>query len=148
MGIRGGIAWVAICLWTTGVVHADLKQAMAEPNLEKRSKLALDQAESTLQEAREAYHNGELDRVKGLVADVGQAVDLALTSLRATNKDPRRSPKWFKRAELETRDLNRKIESFSHEMSYNDRGLLENLHTKVQQVHEDLLMGLMEGKRK
>ena len=33
-------------------------------------------------------------------------------------------------------------------MSFNDRPMLEKVKAKVQQVHDDLLVGLMEGKRK
>jgi hypothetical protein len=141
-------ALMACLLLAAGALQADLKQAKAEPNLEKRSKLALDNAAAALKDAREAYHKGELSQVKELVAEVGQSVDLAVASLQSTGKDPRRSPKWFKRAEIDTRDLNRRIESFSQEMSYTDRPLLEQLHAKVQQAHDDLLMGLMEGKHR
>ena len=33
-------------------------------------------------------------------------------------------------------------------MGFNDRPMLEKVKAKVQQVHDDLLVGLMEGKRK
>jgi hypothetical protein len=33
-------------------------------------------------------------------------------------------------------------------MSYADRSLLDKVKAGVQQVHDDLLVGLMEGKRK
>ncbi len=41
----------------------DLKQVQAEPNLEKRSKLALENAAAALQAAREAYRNGETEKI-------------------------------------------------------------------------------------
>jgi len=129
-------------------LQADLKQAKAEGNLEKRSKLALDNAQAALKEARAAYDRGEMDKTRAAIAEVMDSVTLTETSLRDTGKDPRRSPKWFKRAEMETRDLLRKIDSFQQEMAYNDRPLLENLRAKVQQVHDDLLTGLMEGRHK
>ncbi len=40
-------------------------------------------------------------------------MDLAYSSLKETNKDPRRNPEWFKNAEIATRDLLRRIETFS-----------------------------------
>jgi hypothetical protein len=144
----GMAAMAAAFLLAAAPLGADLKQAKAEPNLEKRSKLALDNAAAAFKEARAAYDAGDLDRTRGLIAETAESVELADTALRQTGKDPRRSPKWFKRAELETRELGRRIDSFQQEMSYTDRALLEKLKAQVQQVHEELLTGLMEGKRK
>jgi hypothetical protein len=33
-------------------------------------------------------------------------------------------------------------------MSYTDRALLDKVKARVQQVHDELLLGLMEGKKK
>src|SRR5215467_14574656 len=129
---RYGTALMTATLLLAGSpLRGDLKTAKAEPNLEKRSKLALDNAALALKEARAAYETGELDRTRGLVDETFESVDLADVSLRQTGKDPRRSPKWFKRAELETRELSRRIDSFQQEMSYTDRSMLEKLKAKV-----------------
>jgi hypothetical protein len=137
-----------LSLTAAGALHADLKRVQAEPNLEKRSKLALDNAAAVLQAAREAYRNGENEKVAALASEVQESVDLAYTSLQQTNKDPRRSPRWFKSAEIGTRDLLRKIESFQLEMSFSDRPVLDPVKEKTQHVHDELLVGLMEGKKK
>lgn len=128
--------------------QADLSQAKAEPNLEHRSKLALENAERALQSARDAYNAGDNEKVSALAAEVQESVELAYTSLQQTKKDPRKSPKYFKNAEIVTRDLLRRIDSFQQDMSFNDRSLLDKLKENTQQVHDNLLMGLMEGKRK
>jgi hypothetical protein len=146
---RYGTAFAtAVLLLAAAPLRADLKQAKAEPNLEKRSKLALDNAAASFKEARAAYNAGDLDRTRDRIDEIAESVVLADQSLRQTGKDPRRSPKWFKRAELETRELGRRIDSFQQEMSYSDRPLLDKLKAKVQEVHENLLTGLMEGRRK
>jgi hypothetical protein len=103
---------LAVLLFSGGWLHADLKRAMAEPNLEKRSGLAL-----------------------------------AAASLRQSGKDPRRS-NWFKKAEISTRDLGRRIQDFQDQMSYVDRPLLDKVKVRVQEVHEELLLGVMEGRKK
>jgi hypothetical protein len=128
--------------------QADLKQALAEPNLEKRSQLALNNASAAYKAARAAYEKGETDHVTAGIAEIQESVELAFTSLTQTGKDPRRSPKWFKKAEMETRDLLKRLEAFEREMGFNERPMLEKLKAKVQQIHDDLLVGLMEGKRK
>jgi hypothetical protein len=128
--------------------RADLKQALAESNLEKRSQLALENAVAAYKAARTAYEKGESEQVAAGIAEIQESVELAFTSLTQTGKDPRRSPKWFKKAEMETRDLLKRLDAFDHEMSFSDRPMLEKLKAKVQQVHDDLLVGLMEGKHK
>jgi hypothetical protein len=127
---------------------ADLKQAKAEPNLEKRAKLALENAAAKLQEARDAYQKNDNAAVTADAAEIQESVDLAYASLNDTHKDPRRSPKWFKYAEIQTRDLLRKLDTFQQDMDFQDRPLLDKLKEDVQQVHEKLLLGLMEGKPK
>jgi cytochrome c556 len=131
-----------------GCLRADLTRANAERNLEKRSKLALENAMAAYQAARAAYDKGDNERVAAAAAEIEESVDLAYTSLKSTGKDPRRSPKWFKRAEIDTRDLVRKLEGFQQEMSFADRPVLDKVKARVQQVHDDLLLGLMEGKKK
>ncbi len=138
---------LAIALGAVPAVSADLAKIRAEQNLERRSKLALDYAASQLQAAREAYRNGEGEKVNAHIAEVGESVDLAYESLKQTNKDPRRSPKWFKSAEIATRDLLRKLDTFQQDMSFGDRAGVDQVKAKVQQVHDDLLVGLMEGKK-
>jgi hypothetical protein len=129
-------------------VRADLKSALAEPNLEKRSKLALDNAEEAYKSVRSAYETGDNARVTDAAKEIVESIDLAYASLTGTGKDPRKSPKWFKRAEIETRDLLRRLSGFQEQMSFDDRPLLDPAKAKLQQVHDNLLVGLMEGKHK
>lgn len=138
----------ALGLAAPGVAFAELTQARAEPNLEKRSKLALENAESALKAARDAYRGGDLAGASAKFNEVGESVDLAYMSLNQTGKNPRKSPKYFKQAEMETRELSRKLDDFQHEMSYNDRSTLDKLKAEVQEIHDDLLTGLMEGRKK
>ena len=143
---RSWLGGAVIVLGLAGVLRADLQQAKAEPNLEKRSKLALDNAAQALKAAREAYAKGDIAQVKELAAEIGESVQLADTSLRETGKNPRKSPKWFKRAEIATRDLLRRLDAFQQEMSFADRAFLDPVKAKVQKVHDKLLLGVMEGK--
>jgi hypothetical protein len=145
------MAWgalAALMLSGGGMAWAALDQARAEPNLEKRSKLALDNAGMALKAAREAYRGGDTAATVTEMKELEESVDLAYTSLTETGKNPRKSPRYFKQAEMATRELSRKLDDFQHEMSYNDRSSLDAVKTKVQQVHDDLLTGLMEGRKK
>jgi hypothetical protein len=146
--MRAGVIAMSVLLMSGVIRSADLKQARAEPNLEKRARLALENAGAKLQDARDAYDKDDGTALKSDIAEIQESVDLAFESLNETHKDPRRSPKWFKYAEIQTRDLLRKLDTFQQDMSFQDRPLLDKVKEDVQQVHEKLLMGLMEGKPK
>jgi hypothetical protein len=147
MGIR--FAFVVLLMpLLAGCLLADLKPALAEPNLEKRSRLALDNAAAALDAARAEYAKGDNERVAAGIAEFQQSVDLAFKSLEDTRKNPRRSPKWFKYAEIHTRNLLRKLDAFERDMSYADRSMVEQVKADLQQIHDRLLVGLVEGKPK
>lgn len=141
-------AMLIASLTLAGSLQADLTRARAEPNLEKRSGLALENAATAYQKARTAYERGENEQVATALAEVQESVNLAYTSLKATGKDARKSPKWFKRAEIETRSLLRKLDGFHQAMSFSDRALMGSVKATVQQVHDDLLHELLQGKKK
>jgi hypothetical protein len=140
-------AALALLLVPAGVLRADLKRAMAEPNLEKRSGVALDNAAAALKAAREAYDKNDSDLTAKDAAEIQESVDLAYDSLVQSGKNPRNSS-WCKKAEIATRDLSRRLESFQEQMSYSDRPMLDAVKADVQKVHDDLLMGVMEGRKK
>lgn len=125
----------------------ELEGVMAERNLEKRSRLALEHADRALQGARAAYDKGDLELAARHVALVLEAVELAETSLNETGKNPRRSPKWFKRAEIAIRELLKKMDAFEREMNVADRDMLAGAKAGIHKVHDNLLTGLMEGKK-
>jgi len=146
--MRRAVLAVGIVVLSAAGARADLQQARAETNLEKRARLALENATVMLQAAREAYQKADSTALSADVAELQESVDLAYTSLNDTHKNPRKSPKWFKYAEIQTRDLLRKLDTFQQDMSFQDRPVLDKVKEDVQQVHEKLLLGLVEGKPK
>ena len=130
-------------LAAAGSLSADLKKAMAEANLEKRSRLAIESAEAALKAAREAYESGNLPQSQALMDETLASIELADESLRQTGKNPRKKPKHFKHAEMKTRDLLRNIESLENLMSYTDRPVIKKLKARTRKIHEELLAGIM-----
>lgn len=143
-------AWSLTFAQTGGQTGAqtgpDLAAVKSEPNLEKRSQRALENANLALDAARDAYGRGEFEQSKTELEEVGASVDLAYESLQETGKDPRRSGK-FKQAELRTRELLRRLEGLGQTMSFSDRGVLDKVRDRVSMIHDDLLNGIM-SKRK
>jgi hypothetical protein len=121
----------------------DKSAVMAEPDLEKRSEKALQLADQLLDTARASYKQGDWKQVEAALDEVREAVDLCLQSLRDSGKRPRRNPKYFKRAELKTRELGRRLESFSHEVMLDERPAVDQVKQRVHKVHEDLLNAVM-----
>ena len=143
-----GLAVALACGAGAPELRADLKAALGEPDLGRRSKLALDNAEAALQAARSAYQQGDLETTRAALGETRESVELAYRSLGDMHKNPRKSPHWFKSAEVATRDILRRLDTFGHDMGYDDRPILKPVQERVQEVHDDLLMGLMEGKLK
>jgi hypothetical protein len=100
-----------------GPLLADLTPVRAEPNLEKRSKAALEHAEKALKESRRAYSAGDPQLAAAHLEEVEHSVELAETSLKESGKNPHKSPKYFKIAEMKTGGLLRQIEAFSRDMN-------------------------------
>lgn len=127
---------------------ADLVPVRSEPNLEKRSRAALEHAEQALKDSRRAYADGNLQQTTELLELVAESVDLAETSLKASGKDANKNPKYFKIAEIKTGTLLRSVEAFSRDMNEADRPMIEKLKEKLRETHERLLQAIMTRKKK
>ena len=127
-------------------VLADVKAVMAEPDLEKRSQLAIQHAMKELDSARTAYSEDKMDDFKRLVTEIGDLAEISYKSLQDTGKKARRSPKWFKRAELSMRTLLRHIDGLEKDVSIEDRELVDATQKRVESVHQQLLHDIMTKK--
>lgn len=133
--------------FVSGMALADLSAVRAEPNLQKRSKKALENAEVSLAQAKEEYRSNEFDKSRAALEEVAVSVNLAYDSLKQTGKTPAKSPGQFKYAEVKTRSLLRQLEDFRHEMDTTDHALLDKVKASVQKVHDELLLGILERKK-
>jgi len=120
--------------------------AVKEPNLEKRSDLALEEANRAIDAARAAYQAGDVKNAVANLNEVAEAVQVALDSLENSGKQPRRS-KYFKNAEIKLRQMMRRLAGFRDEMSVEDRKPLEDAEARLQEVHDRLLAEIMSKKR-
>jgi hypothetical protein len=124
----------------------DLITIKQEPNLERRSELALDNANVALDAARLAFNSGESDKMEAALAQVGESVDLSFQSLDEGVKNPRNN-KVFKRAELRTRELLRRLEGMTASVGLEERTEVEKLRDRVADIHDRMLHSIM-GKKK
>jgi hypothetical protein len=124
----------------------DLPTIKAQPDLEKRSEMALANADADVTAAREAYNQGELAKMQTILQDLRDSVNVSLQSLEDTHKRARNS-KYYKQAELKTRALARRLMTLADEVSVDDRKTVEDARQRVLDVHDQLLGDIM-GKKK
>jgi len=137
------MTWMVLVL-----LSFDLGSIKTEPNLEHRSELALTNANSALDTARSAYDSGDAAKAEAALQELRESVDLAFDSLTSTGKDPRRSPKYFKKAEMSIRLLLRRIEGVAQNFSFADRNGIEHIRDHVSEIHDNLIEGIMSKKKK
>jgi hypothetical protein len=126
----------------------DLQSIRQEPNLERRSERAMDNAGAALDAARTAYQVGNQEAVRRSIEEVAASADLAYDSLNESGKDARRSPKFFKKAELSARQLLRRIDGFKEAMSFDERVTIEKARERVSSIHEELIRLIMAPRKK
>ena len=124
----------------------DLAAIKMEPNLERRSERAIDNASVAMDSARDAATAGDPAKIKAALEELRDSVDLAYQSLVDSGKSARRSPKFFKKAELKTRELMRRLEGLAQAVDSDDRTVVESVRDRVSKVHDDLIQDIMQKK--
>jgi hypothetical protein len=126
---------------------ADLTNARAQPNLERRARLALDNAALQLRLASQADKSGDWAKTKEALAELGESVDLAYLSLKQTGKNPRNSGQ-FKNLEIKVRGLVKNLEEFRRTLDFEQREELTPLVKHLRQVHDEVLQSVMTPKKR
>ncbi len=134
--------WLVLTL----VLSADLASIKSETNLERRSDLALDYANTQIDEAREAYNAGDPAKLRAALENARASVELSFQALEETGKNARNN-KYYKRAELRTRGLLRRLDGLADLVSVEERAAVEKVREKVAEVHDNLLKGIMSKKK-
>lgn len=124
-----------------------LDAVKTEPNLEKRSEKALLAAQRFLDQLRRDGDLHDQAKLQTALANIREGVELCVDSLQDSGKDARRSPKYFKKAEIGLRKLNRHLEDVRIALSADEREPVASLLVYTHQVQEDLLLGIFTKKR-
>lgn len=136
------MTWVLAAL-----VAFDLAAARSEPNLEKRSELALKNADVALTAAREAYNTRDEANFTAALEEVRQSVELSYESLVRSGRNPRNSGS-YKRAEQAVQKMIRRLDGLRETVSVFDREAMDPLRAQLASVHEKLLAAIMAKKKK
>lgn len=137
----------AVAVAALVMAQSPVELAKSEPNVEKRSEKALQAAQKVLDELRRHGDLGDRAAVKSALGEIRAGVELCVDSLEASGKDARRSPKYFKKAEIGLRKLNRYLEDLRVALSADDRAPVAELLAYTHQVQDDLLLGIFTKKK-
>lgn len=124
----------------------DLSTIKSEPNLERRSDLALDYASIALDGARDSYSSGDTAKWKTSLDEVRDAISLSYQSLEESGKNAR-NDKHFKKAELKTHEILRRLDGLRDQAGFEDRETIEKIRAEVSRVHDELLQKIMSRKK-
>jgi hypothetical protein len=120
---------------------------LAEHDLQKRSDLALQEADEQISAASKAYSpSGGLKDFEMHLAAVGELAQISLKSLHDSGKRARKQPKYFKRAELKLRTLLRRLDTLEKEVLVDDRPPVARTKNLLTEVHEQILQDIMSKK--
>jgi hypothetical protein len=128
------------------IAFADITTVKSEPDLEKRSELALANADHAIDEARQAYNSGNDQAQHAALMEVQEFVEASYDALERSNKNPRRS-KYYKNAELKVRALMRRLTSFREEVGFETRQSVDAVIKKLSDVHDQLINDVMSKKK-
>jgi len=124
-----------------------LEQVKAEPNPERRARLAIDYAAATERNAEAAYAKGDLDATGAMLRNTSQAMEIARDSLIASGKKPGRNPGAYKYGEQRSQELLVRLGDLERKMDEAERQVIEGPVAAIQEIHDAWFEGIM-GKNK
>ncbi len=128
------------------LAFADLDTVKAEPDLNRRSELALVNADEKIDQARQAYQAGNDAAEAAAIQEVAESVTLSYDALEKTHGAPRKS-RYYKRAELKVSALMRRLSGFRDEVSFDFRPKVDEVLKRLSDVHDELLSDIMSRKK-
>ena len=128
------------------LAFGDIATVKSEPDLERRSELALADADKRIDAAKQAYSGGDDKAEQQALAELRELVDVSYDALEHTNKAPRKS-KYYKNAELKLTALLRRLHSFRDQVGFENRDAVDAVIKRVSDVHDELLAAIMSKKK-
>jgi hypothetical protein len=128
------------------LAFADIAAVKLEPDLNRRSELALMNADEKIDEARQAYQAGNEPAEQTAIQEVAESVTVCYEALEKTRSEPRKS-KYYKRAELKVSALMRRLSGFRDEVSFDFRPTVEAALKRLSDIHDELLSDIMSRKK-
>lgn len=104
----------------------------------KQAEIELSKAEMAFDDARDAYHSGNIDKGDADLDGMTKALHLCVESLEAAHK-----ARYYKKAELRVANLQRRMTSLLDDIDLPRRGWAEQTNRELDTIHDRLLAGVM-----
>jgi hypothetical protein len=117
--------------------------AFPADSLEKQADQAVEHA---AQLTKSLKADEEAGKWQVTLDEIANSVESANKLFKDSGKSARKSPKYFKRAELKTREIARRLDAFGKDVSVDDREAVEKVRARVQAVHDQILAEIMGTK--
>ncbi len=139
--------WLAALASPGIAAPADLDKARAERNLDRRARLAMENAALQLRVASAAEAAGDWARVEQALNEIGDSVDLAYESVQATGRNPRNS-RQHKDFEIRLRTLLKNLESFRQRLGFEEREQIAPLVEHLEKIHDQVVRDILTPSKK
>ena len=124
----------------------DLAAVKAEPDLNRRSELALMNAEEKFDAARMAYQAGDDAAEAADIQEIADSVALCYEALEQVHGAPRKN-RYYKKAELRVSELMRRLSGFRDDVSFDFRPKVDAVLKRLSDIHDELLSDIMSKKK-
>jgi hypothetical protein len=128
------------------LVAVDIESVKSEPDLERRSELALANADKQIDAAKQAFSGGDEKAQEQALVEVQELVNVSYDALEHANRAPRKS-KYYKNAEMKVTALLRRLNSFRDQVGFESREAVDSVIKRVSYVHDELLAAIMSKKK-
>ncbi len=128
------------------LAFADIAAVKSEPDLNRRSELALANADQAIDEARKASQAGDDKALEAALQEVDESVAVCVDALEQTHSAPRKS-KYYKRAEMKMNALLRRLTGLQDRVGYESRDRVTAIIKKLSDAHDELLSEIMSKKK-
>jgi hypothetical protein len=125
---------------------ADIASVKTEADPNRRSELALVNADQKIDEARQAYQAGNESAEDAAIQEVAESVTLCYSSLEQSHGEPRKS-RYYKHAELKVSALMRRVSGLRDEVGFELRPRVEAVLKKLSDIHDQLISDIMSRKK-
>jgi len=128
------------------LVFGDISAIKSEADLEKRSELALANAERSMDETRKAYVAGDQQATEAALKELTESINVCYDALQRARTQPRKS-KYYKHAEQRVSVLMRRLAGLRDDVSFEFRASVETALKNVSDVHDQLIADIMSKKK-
>ena len=128
-------------------VPTSLEAVLQEPDLEKRSRAAIEFALSRVDGVLKLYVDGKPDGGRAELDQMVTAAQVSRDALAQTGKNPRKKAKPFKRAEIGTRRLITELERLRKDLTFEERPDVDPIIERLEAINQELLDAIMQKKR-